>query len=361
MTGDAYIVQGDALDLPLPDDSVDVVITSPPYFQLRSYQDGGEHYDGQLGSEATPTAFVDALIAATAEMRRVIKPSGSLFINLGDKYGDADSGHPKSLLGIPARYAIRCVDDLGLVWRAEIAWSKLNGLPESATDRVRRSHEVFLHFTKQPTYFSAVDDIREPFVHASDDPRGRVPGSVWTILLEPLQVPAWAKDRYGLTEHYAAFPQEWPRRLITGWCPAGICMQCGEGRRPIRYAVGRYACACTPYTDYPERRGTSWHDHPGPSNADPRGNFITENQTRKPVREYDLAAWTPPPTRPAVVLDPFGGTGTVAMVARVMGRTGISVDLSHDYSRFARWRVFESGHSTKSIKRIAGEAQGALL
>ena len=80
------IIRGNALDLPLADDSVDLVVTSPPYFGLRSYQDGGEHYDGQIGAEATPAEFVDALIAATREMVRVLKPSGSIWVNLGDKY-----------------------------------------------------------------------------------------------------------------------------------------------------------------------------------------------------------------------------------------------------------------------------------
>lgn len=67
------------------------------------------------------------------------------------------------------------------------------------------------------------------------------------------------------------------------------------------------------------------------------------------------------PTRPAVVLDPFGGTGTVAMVARALGRTGISVDLSADYCRLAAWRIFKSGHAAKAIARTNRENQGRLF
>ncbi|MBK7015145.1 MAG: hypothetical protein IPH39_06090 [Sulfuritalea sp.] len=77
----------------------------------------------------------------------------------------------KSLIGIPWRYAIRCIDDLGLILRAEVIWSKPNGLPESVTDRVRRSHETWFHFTKEPRYFSAVDEIRQP---ARQTPRLRL-------------------------------------------------------------------------------------------------------------------------------------------------------------------------------------------
>jgi site-specific DNA-methyltransferase (cytosine-N4-specific) len=84
--GSADVIRGDARSLPLPDASVDLIITSPPYFALRSYQDGGEHYDGQIGSEETPGEFVDALLQVTRECMRVLKPAGSLWVNLGDKY-----------------------------------------------------------------------------------------------------------------------------------------------------------------------------------------------------------------------------------------------------------------------------------
>ena len=294
-------------------DSADLIVTSPPYFALRSYTDscpdcggsgsvrpashqtkecpncgrrvnekrchscgtsmrwpkdappptpcatcdgkGGHHYEGQLGSEATPQAFLEALWAVTAECVRVLKPSGSMFINLGDKYAGsggnnqsgvgakaqragpssynrntdvvpefrtgARDGHrrsrpsaakgipAKSLMLLPQRYAIGCIDQLGLICRAEVIWSKPNGLPESVTDRVRRSHEQWFMFTKEPRYFSAVDEVREAQAsldrkqggsngkdHRVEDssgasvlshlnelhlnPLGKLPGSVWT-------------------------------------------------------------------------------------------------------------------------------------------------------------------------------------
>ena len=108
---------------------------------------------------------------------------------------------------------------------------------------------------------------------------GKVPGSVWSIPSEPLRVP----DHLGV-DHFAAFPQEWPRRLILGWSP-------------------------------------------------PAG----------------------------VVLYPFAGTGTVPMVARALGRTGVGVDLSADYLRLADWRVYESGHAAKTIRRTNEERQVSLL
>ena len=208
----AVVIRGDARHLPLPAASVDLIVTSPPYFGLRSYTDDGEHYDGQIGSEATPAEWVAALVDCTREWMRVLKPSGSMFVNLGDKYGGFQSNPgtkphldgigkayttqargrhgvlpgttPKSLLGLPWRYAIACTDQLGLTLRRDIIWNKPNGLPESVTDRCRSSHEYLFHLVKQPRYYAAVDEIREAYAQP-DDPRaghlngsklGRVPG-----------------------------------------------------------------------------------------------------------------------------------------------------------------------------------------
>lgn len=480
------VLQGNALALSLGDESVDLIITSPPYFALRSYRDEGTHYEGQIGSESTPTEFLEALWAATVEMVRVLKPSGSIWVNLGDKYAGS-GGHnnanmgaspkstlqnpkygqrlaemakatrrnapdrynqnaggipAKSLMGLPWRYATGCIDRLGLILRAEVIWSKPNGLPESVTDRVRRSHEQWFHFTKSPRYFSAVDEVREAHsdnagppsrfgevgkhvgvqgskrVGQTDgtrgleirdriyNPLGKLPGSVWTIPSEPLIIPEAVQQHYNLPDHFAAFPQELPRRIILGWSPSGICVECGEGRRPVvekelvnvwhdkpleatRYAgqhdahqhnrmgqekafgsteatITGYACACTPWIDHPPS-GKS----PIPSGTamagrhrQPSWSEFAEGERGGRVgswREYHLAGWTPPPTRPAVVLDPFGGTGTVAMVARALGRVGISVDLSWDYSRLAKWRIRQSGHWAKAESRTWQERQGALF
>jgi len=375
---------------------VDLIVTSPPYFALRSYQDGDEHYDGQIGSEASPQEFLEALWAATAEMVRVVKPSGSIFVNLGDKYanptgsGSAGWKNPqwdcakpaapqntlgmgvrqKSLMGLPWRYAIGCIDDLGLILRSEIVWSKPNGLPESVTDRVRRSHEQWFHFTLEPRYFSAIDEIREAYTseaahaftgHAkqygdqrNDDgrncvgeknPLGKLPGSVWSIPSEPLQVP----DHLGV-DHFAAFPQEWPRRLILGWCPQEVCSECGQGRAPVVEKDYAGVVSTIPGGTSTEgrHRSTQGIDHDVATVA-----TITGYACACP----DNSA----PSTPGVVLDPFAGTGTTVMVARALGRTGIGVDLSADYLRLANWRVFDSGHAAKTMRRTNQERQGALL
>ncbi len=397
----AVLAQADALRLPLADDSVDLVVTSPPYFALRSYRDGDEHYDGQIGSEATPQEFLEALWAATAEMVRVVKPSGSIFVNLGDKYAGSSGRNnngtgsstlgggtsvrnraaakaatystttrPKSLMGLPWRYAIGCIDDLGLILRSEIVWSKPNGLPEPVTDRVRRSHEQWFHFTLEPHYFSATDEIREQYLSDSsgfngqqkdygeherrDGGRvgvgeqnglGKVPGSVWSIPSEPLKVP----DSLGV-DHFAAFPQEWPRRLILGWCPQEVCSECGEGRAPV---VDKTTTGAIEVDGADRLHG---HRNDEARHAGRIGD-VSATITGYACACPDNSA----PSTPGVVLDPFAGTGTVPMVARALGRTGIGVDLSADYLRLANWRVFESGHAAKTMRRTNAERQGTLL
>lgn len=325
------LLRGNALALPLANASVDLVVTSPPYFNLRAYTDDGEAMADQIGAEATPTEFVDALLAATAEMVRVLKPSGSIWVNLNDKYaGSSGTGNNngltgtaydpaapparsapktykritsvprKSLIGVPWRYALRCIDELGLTLRAEVIWSKA-GMPEPVKDRVRRTHETWFHFTKGPHYYADLDPIREPYVTAekgktwaqrrelgftgatrginvSDQakadggfarhPKGRLPASVWNINTSSVRAPEH------LGKHHAAFPLEWPRRIILGWSP-------------------------------------------------PDG----------------------------VVLDPFSGTGSTVAMADALGRHGVGVDLSASYIRLAQWRIEESGHAEKALQK----------
>lgn len=383
------IIRGNALALPLADDSVDLVVTSPPYFGLRSYQDGGEHYAGQIGDEPTPAEFVDALIAATAEMVRVLKPSGSIWVNLGDKYAGQGAGvgdtkfagqgardgnrrsrpgsvqgvRGKSLIGIPWRYAIRCIDDLGLILRAEVIWSKPNGLPESVTDRVRRSHEQWFHFTLSPRYYSAVDEIREPSGPEKacgpgamrgprsirergtadptmNNPLGKLPGSVWTVATEPLHVP----DHLGI-DHFAAFPTEWPRRIIQGWSPRGICTVCGEGRRPVSDVTYEKSAE-----ERRHRLGVSKTDAVGIGTTHGNGSAGLGRLTT--ITGEACACPEPTaPTRPGTVLDPFGGTGTTALVAHALGRHGISNDMSADYCRLAGWRTTDPKQQAKAARR----------
>ena len=193
------LLRADARHLPIPDASVDLIVTSPPFWQLRSYTDGGEHYKGQIGSEDTPQEYIAALLDCTREWMRVLKPTGSMFVELGDKYatryssvrgrgrsglnGDDDtrarsgqnhtSAGEKSLLGLPWRYALACMDELGLILRRDNVWDKVNPLPESPTDRCATTHEYLFHLVKQSRYYAAIDELREPQQSSGEHHNGR--------------------------------------------------------------------------------------------------------------------------------------------------------------------------------------------
>lgn len=396
------LIRGDARALPLADDSVDLIVTSPPYWSLRDYQDGDQSLAGQIGAEPTPGEYLDALWECTREWTRVLKPEGSLWINLGDKYSTGNSGQsglaklgeqwaggghsdakakrasrrvggmpPKSLLGLPWMYAAGCTGalahlggtdpGLNLILRAEVIWAKPNGLPESVTDRVRRSHEQWFHFVKQPRYFSAVDEIRTPHMYPNDkrhlrggrrsispdgspggntstcNPLGALPGSVWEVASQPLNVP----DHLGV-DHFAAFPMEFPRRIIRGWSPPGICTACGEGRRPVTASLREV------------------NDQKNVKRVLASGGALTGGTKRSTLGDmkgtpsttitgYACACPEPTaPARPAVVLDPFSGTGTTPMVAKALGRIGIGIDRSADYCRIGLWRANDPDQLAKA-------------
>lgn len=449
----AVIVQADARHLPLEDSSVDLIMTSPPYWQLRAYMDAGEIYDGQIGMEPTWQEYIDHMLECTQEWMRVLKPSGSLFVNIGDKMGGSGCGpgtnvkshapersshpystgkvRPKSLMGMPWRYAFACTDELNLILRAEIIWHKPSALPESVRDRVSRCHEQVFHFTKEEHYYAATDLIRVPQADSSipvgtpagktyaqpptvgghnvrtrtfktDDkvynPLGKALGSVWTLPAEPLNIPGYVEGR-----HYAAFPTSLVRPAVLGFSPERVCTVCGQGRFPVvmrpgvtghdnnpvtdrarngmrvsrednqyraehpDYIAG-WACDCTPYTDHPENRRPGWdqgfesNGHPSRAGGEWRRDggvsrhkipangeaYTAENYERLPIREYHWDGWEPPPATPGVVLDPFGGTGTTALVAVAHGRTGISNDAGADYCDMARYRTRDGAERVKA-------------
>ena len=247
---------GDALDVlaGLDAGSVNCIVTSPPYYGLRDYG-----VDGQLGAEATPAEFVDALVAVFREARRVLADDGTFWLNLGDSYGRGsrsvaqplqtvergrrDASHRpqrteslrlpnKSLLGIPWRVALALQDD-GWILRNDIIWHKPNAMPESVTDRLSKRHEHLFMFSKKPRYWFDLDPIREPHVSkpgrqgqnymrgqkairpvgpnsGSYSVGGRNPGDVWSIATQPFP-----------EAHFATYPIALPERCILAGCKPG--------------------------------------------------------------------------------------------------------------------------------------------
>ncbi|MBK9156770.1 MAG: hypothetical protein IPM11_01340 [Micropruina sp.] len=170
-----------------------------------------------------------------------------------------------------------------------------------------------------------------------------MPGSVWTIPTEPLQVP----DHLGI-DHFAAFPTEWPRRIITGWSPREVCTACGAGRRPV--SVAQRAPLDLAWR---ERQGI---ERPGTNGLGPSSLGTPANLRERTITGYACACPdTSAPATPGVVLDPFGGTGTTALVADVLGRDAITVDLSADYCRLAQWRTTDPKQRAKAARVEAVE------
>jgi site-specific DNA-methyltransferase (cytosine-N4-specific) len=259
------LYHGKALDIAhqLPSSSVDCIVTSPPYFNLRDYG-----ADGQYGLEATPTEYVENLRQLFAELRRVLTGDGTLWLNLGDTYSsraDASAGPTsgrtrphamparsnttgtigrKQLLGIPWRVAFALQDD-GWILRRDIVWEKPCAKPESVTDRPSSRHEYVFLLTKSPKYWFDLDAIREPHAAASvkrvaphrsppgrsaregtpyvgvgqretmrldqmNHPRGRNPGDVWSISSVPFP-----------HAHFAVMPPTLAQKCVVAGCKPG--------------------------------------------------------------------------------------------------------------------------------------------
>lgn len=156
------IVTGDALSVlsRISDNYIDCCVTSPPYYGLRDY--GAE---GQIGLEENLDEYIKNIVEVFREVRRTLRPDGTLWLNLGDTYSRRKSSGitPKNLMGIPWRVAIALQED-GWYLRQDIVWYKPNTMPESVKDRCTKSHEYIFLFSKQPKYYFNYEVIREPAV-----------------------------------------------------------------------------------------------------------------------------------------------------------------------------------------------------
>jgi DNA modification methylase len=425
----------------LPADSVDCVVTSPPYWGLRDYGtatwDGGDaecdhkappsggtvkgstlvgsgnregfsvdgqyrqgcarcgavRIDSQLGLERTPEEYVANMVAVFAEVRRVLKPSGTCWLNLGDSYssglGEAGSINehwgnpvgqrkqehakgrppyrglpPKNLVGIPWRVAFALQAD-GWYLRSDIIWSKPNPMPESVTDRPTKAHEYLFLLTKSARYYFDADAVREPNVEPTSnggwqnairqgDPDryqgryipnkteggaggskfmrgehvhtgGRNIRSVWNIATRPYP-----------GAHFAVFPPELPERCIkAGSSERGVCPECGA---PWERTTERGDPVQQHWAPGTQEKAVAAKGKHGATSVIVTGMVRPKVATGwQPscscqLRAADVdSAWALERTVPAVILDPFGGSGTVGMVANRLSRRAILIDLNPEY------------------------------
>jgi site-specific DNA-methyltransferase (adenine-specific) len=299
------ILLGDAAETlaRLEPGSVDTVVTSPPYFQLRDYGTVG-----QLGTEPTIADWVAGLRQVFRQAARVLTPTGGLWLNLGDSFSRHPryGAPPKGLLLAPERLLLALAQDGWLV-RNKVIWSKTNPMPSSVTDRLTLTYEVVYFLVRSPRYFFDLDAIRE--LHRTSATKraavGQQPSPSWAGPLAASRTglqkvkasglpghilgknpgDVWRLSTRGFHgAHFAVFPPELVRRPILATCPLRVCTRCA------RPAVPKL-CACDA------------------------------------------------PTRSGLVLDPFFGTGTVGLVARELGRDWLGIELNPAYVRLAEQRL----------------------
>jgi DNA modification methylase len=327
--------QGDARDLSfLPEGSVDLVVTSPPYWQRRNYG-----HPEQLGQERTPEAYVEALVEALNGWARLLRPYASVFLNLGDTYRDG------FLAGVPARFEV-AAREAG--WRVanHIVWAKDNGLPEPRPYRLASRHEAVLHLTRAGRATRYFFDLYALSEHLG---RPANPGDVWDL-----------RRTRNQSNHLAPFPPELARRAILVACPERVCAKCWKPAKRVLESTADLDLArpqaAAAMRLFEEHGLTDAHAAAiravGISDAG-KGKSLQNGSGRNAAHVRKLAAeakevlggyfreFTFAPKRhvgwnvcgcraravPGVVLDPFMGSGTTLDVARELGRDAIGVDL----------------------------------
>jgi len=333
-----HILLGDALTRlrELPDAEVDAVITSPPYFRLRDYQ-----VEGQLGLEGHVNQWVVELLAVTRELQRVLVPTGTLWLNVGDSYAthQREGAPAKSLLAGPERLLLGLVEQ-GWRVRNKIVWAKTNPMPTSVSDRLSATYEVIYVLAKQRDYFFDLDAIRiphtsrrgSPLRHAAGvnpggatpppkarsspraprpnhlgpnadgdggltrlkqqgmvgHPLGKNPGDVWHL----------SSSNYR-GAHFATYPEVLVERMVKAGVPEQRCMLCRIAwRRPVR-----------------------------------RLGATAVRLALRPSCSCDAAS------EPGLVLDPFMGSGTTAVVAEREKRDWLGIELNPDFIQLANERI----------------------
>jgi len=271
------IIVGDSFQelAKLENGSVQTCVTSPPYWGLRDYG-----HEGQLGLEKTPEQYVGNLRLIFEQVRRVLKPDGTLWLNLGDSYSSGNSGltmRPKNLLGIPWRVAFALQAD-GWYLRQDIIWAKPNPMPESVRDRCTKAHEYIFLLAKSEKYFFDIGAIKEPSVE-------------------------WAKGR--------SRPRNKPN---------------GTSAEDLKRFKLPSECQITPFRQKRSVWTVTTKSFKG-------AHFATFPPGL--IEPCILAGSRPGDT----VLDPFFGAGTTGLVAKKHGRNYIGIEINPEYAALAQGRI----------------------
>ena len=357
---DYRIIQGDCREAlkKIDADSVHTCVTSPPYFGLRDYGGG----DGEIGSEQEVEEYVKAMVDVFREVRRCLRPDGTLWLNLGDSYMAQKNVAPppqtiggqrdmptfipgnrreqkglkhKDLIGIPWRVAFALQAD-GWWLRQDIIWSKPNPMPESVEDRCTKAHEYIFLLSKKSHYYYDHEAVKETSVSGEEKKNKR---SVWMVN---------TKGYKGA--HFAVYPKNLILPcILAGTSAHGCCSKCGA-----------------PYEQVVNHPGNPLGilGHKGiPNASNTAGSFIsgekvvvhTENGVRlkkghNPTqysKSVPTEEWLPTcnckdaQIVPCTVLDPFTGSGTTAIVALENNRNFVGTELNPEYIQLAENKIKE--------------------
>jgi DNA modification methylase len=370
MINSAVIYLGDVRNRlsELADGSVQTCVTSPPYWGLRDYGNGD-----QIGLEQNPDQYVKQMVEVFREVKRVLSDDGTLWLNLGDSYSGSGKGpagnlgaknnerhlehkhsaivpeglKPKDLVGIPWRVAFALQAD-GWFLRQDIIWAKPNPMPESVTDRCTKSHEYIFLLSKSAKYYYDNEAIKEPTLTNDTSIRDRdntrlnnTPGrthmnglknnnyetrnkrDVWTINTKPFK-----------GAHFAVMPEALVEPcVLAGTSEAGACAMC---RKPYVRIIEKGEIAER------ETRDHLVNVIPGrdkPSRMQSKHMLAIPKSTVGWSQACDCETSD---VVPCTVLDPFTGSGTVAVVSLRLGRSFVGVELNPEYAEIAEKRITDS-------------------
>lgn len=342
------VIFGDALEglKILKDESVDTCVTSPPYYGLRDY---GK--DDQIGLEDTPEEYIERLVSVFREVRRVLKPDGTLWVNIADSYAGSGKGRlkngvaiestfgkiqtgshgtwmgtlkktnvngckPKDLIGIPWMLAFALRAD-GWYLRQDIIWAKPNPMPESVKDRCTKSHEYIFLLSKSPRYYFDSETIAEPVADSS----------------------------------MARYSQDIEHQKGSNRVPG----KANGAMKAVRPRYGGKKYTENPDLFYRTKSGNAYDFRPKRNKRD------VWTVSTKPFKGAHFATFPDTLITPCilagsrvggVVLDPFCGSGTTLMVANNCGRSGIGIELNEGYEQLIRDRIGEYVRMTAETEAL---------
>lgn len=324
LNGDALAVLG-----ALPSDSFDFAMTSPPYWGKREYENGG------IGLEEDYRDFVKHLVAVFFEVKRVLKPEGSFWLNLGDTYNG------KGLVGVPWRVAFELIDNQGWILRNSVIWNKLKGGMDNSKDRLANVHENVFHFVKQAKgYYYDADAIR-----AKPRESKVVNGAI-------VSATGVSGVRYKRQIELSTALNEAEKKAALSALEIMLADMSLGRTSDFRMIIRGQQRATHSDSEKVSGRAKELRDkgfyflkyHPNGSKPGDVWDILPEDTQRReghfapyPIDLCRLPMLATCPER-GIALDPFCGTGTTLVTARNLGRKSVGIDISRRYLETAQER-----------------------